>query len=416
MSYLVVEGGRRLKGKVKISGAKNSVLPILAATILVEGEVQIENVPSLLDIETMCEMLTHLGAKIDRKEDKLIVKASSVGYEAPYELVSKMRASFLVLGPLLARRKKARVSLPGGCAIGTRPVNLHLDALKKLGAKIRLKAGYIEAEAKKLSGAKIVLDFPSVGATENAMMAATLAEGETIIEGAAKEPEVVDLANFLKACGAKIEGEGTDRIIIEGRNELFAKTPYRIIPDRIEAATFMIAAAMTQGVVEVEEVEPRHLSAIIEKLIECGANIKVDEDRVIVQGEKLLPLYCKTMPYPGFPTDAQAQIMALCSIAKGTSTIIETIFENRFLHVPELCRMGARIKVDGATAVIDGVPYLSGAPVHATDLRASAALVLAALVAEGTSIIYDIHHLDRGYEKFEEKLSSLGAKIRREYA
>jgi UDP-N-acetylglucosamine 1-carboxyvinyltransferase len=416
MNTLVIEGGARLKGKVKVSGAKNSALPILAATILVEGQVCIENVPSLLDTETMCAVLSCLGAKVSREGERVMVQTSSIGFEAPYELVGKMRASFLVLGPLLSRRKRAKVSLPGGCAIGTRPVNMHIDALSRLGAKIRLKGGYIEAEAKKLSGTRIVLDFPSVGATENTMMAATLAEGVTVIEGAAKEPEVVDLANFLCSCGASIKGAGTDVIVVEGKKELLAKNAYRIISDRIEAATFMIAAAMTGGSVKVEGANPSHLSSVLEKLTECGARVKSEEGSILVQADKLLPLHCKTMPYPGFPTDLQAQMMALCCIAKGTSTITETIFENRFLHVDELRRMGACIRVDGATAVVDGAPKLSGAPVRATDLRASAALVLAGLVAEGKTIVHDIHHLDRGYERIEQKLASLGAKIRRECA
>jgi UDP-N-acetylglucosamine 1-carboxyvinyltransferase len=346
--------------------------------------------------------------------DEVNVDSSSLkNDEASYELVSKMRASILVMGPLLARLGKAKVSLPGGCAIGSRPIDIHLKGLEKLGAKIKIESGYVELETTKLKGTEIYLDYPSVGATENILMAATLAEGTTIINEAAKEPEVVDLANFLNLCGARVKGAGQDTIIVEGVKRLEGAS-YRVIPDRIEAGTFMVAASITGGELLIENVQPRHLGAVITRLRETGAKVEIEKDFLRVVGsDKVLPVDIKTLPYPGFPTDMQAQFMALLSIAQGVSFIMETVFENRFMHVDELNRMGALIRVDNHLAIITGVPYLSGAPVTATDLRASAALILAGLVARGRTEVFQIHHLDRGYESIEKKFSAIGAKIKR---
>lgn len=416
MTKILVEKSGPLKGTVKLSGAKNSVLPILAASLLAQEKCILEDIPGLKDVDVICELLASIGAdvKARTKEGLIEVNSSRVdNFEAPYELIRKMRASFLVLGPLLARMGKARISLPGGCAIGTRPIDLHLKGFQALGAKIDVGHGYVEASADKLIGDRIYLDFPSVGATENIMMAATMAEGTTIIENAAEEPEIVDLANFLNAIGAKIKGAGTDTIKIQGVKQL-GGTRHAVIPDRIEGGTFMVAAAMTKGDVTITNVLSDHLKPIIAKLKECGVEIMVNGDSIRVNAKNgFLATDIKTLPYPGFPTDMQAQFMALLSIAKGTSVVIETVFENRFMHAAELKRMGANIKIDGRSAVVEGVDFLQGAQVKATDLRAGAALILAGMVAEGTTEISDVYHLDRGYVSIEKKLQALGANIKR---
>lgn len=411
---IIVTGGNRLHGKITVSGAKNAVLPILVSTLLTEGTCCIYDVPALADVETVGEVLTHLGCKINKaSKNNLIIDASGVDkWEAPYEYVRKMRASVLVMGPLLARLGKARISLPGGCAIGTRPIDLHIKGLEALGANISLDHGYIEATAERLKGTKIYLDFPSVGATENIMMAASLAEGITIIENAAEEPEIVDLANFLNSMGAKIKGAGTKIIKIEGVERLH-DTTHTVIPDRIEAGSYMVAAAITQGDLLLENVIIDHLKPVVAKLREAGVEIFEEAGGVrVINKEQINAVDVKTLPYPGFPTDMQAQFMALMSVAQGTSVISETVFENRFMHADELKRMGADIKIEGRSAIIEGV-NLSGAPVKATDLRAGAALILAGLVAEGETEISCIHHIDRGYEDIVEKLQAVGAKIRR---
>lgn len=404
-----------LRGNVRISGAKNSALPILAASLLGTEDIILEDVPQLKDVEVMCEVLSSLGAKVEFL-DKGVIKINSKNvnsYETPYELMSKMRASFLVMGPLLTRLGKTKTSLPGGCAIGTRPIDLHLKGFRALGAEIDVDHGYIGAYADKLVGDRIYLDFPSVGATENIMMAAVMAEGETIIDNAAMEPEIVDLANFLNKLGAQIKGVGTSTIRIKGVKELGGAT-HSIIPDRIEAGTFMVAAAITKGDVIVENVITSHIKPIIAKLREAGCEVWEEEDKVRVVGtDNLKAVDIKTLPYPGFPTDMQAQFMALMSVAQGTSVIIETVFENRFMHVDELKRMGADIKIDGRSAIVQGVSELMSAPVKATDLRAGAALILAGLKADGVTEISDIHHIDRGYENIEQKFAQLGAKIYR---
>ena len=406
-----------LKGSVRISGAKNSALPILAASLLGTEDIILEDVPDLKDVEIMCEVLSSLGAKVS-KLDKGIIKINSANvnnYETKYELMSKMRASFLVMGPLLTRMGKTKTSLPGGCAIGTRPIDLHLKGFRALGAVIDSDHGNIGAYADKLIGDKIYLDFPSVGATENIMMAAVLAEGETIIDNAAMEPEIVDLSSFLNKLGADVKGAGTSTIRIKGVKKLGGAT-HPIIPDRIEAGTFMVAAAITGGDIIVENVITSHIKPVIAKLKEAGCEVieKVDSVRVIASGKKLKAIDIKTLPYPGFPTDMQAQFMALMSVLKGNNVAIETVFENRFMHVDELKRMGAQIKIDGRSAIIEGVDSLTSAPVKASDLRAGAALVLAGLVAEGTTEIGNIYHIDRGYENIEEKFTKLGAIIYRE--
>ncbi|NLW40396.1 MAG: UDP-N-acetylglucosamine 1-carboxyvinyltransferase [Tissierellia bacterium] len=415
MEKLIVEKSSPLKGNVRIGGAKNSALPILAASLLGTEDIILEDVPKLKDVEVICEVLSSLGAKIEIL-DKGIIKINSKdinNYETPYELMSKMRASFLVMGPLLTRLGKTKTSLPGGCAIGTRPIDLHLKGFKALGAKIDVDHGNIGAYADKLIGDRIYLDFPSVGATENIMMAAVMAEGETIIDNAAMEPEIVDLANFLNKLGADIKGAGTSSIRIKGVKELGGCT-HSVIPDRIEAGTYMVAAAITKGDIVVENVITSHIKPIIAKLREAGCTIIENNDKVRVIGaEELKAVDVKTLPYPGFPTDMQAQFMSLMSVSKGTSVVIETVFENRFMHVDELKRMGADIKIDGRSAIIQGVDNLMSAPVKATDLRAGAALILAGLVADGTTEISDIYHIDRGYEDIEGKLTNLGAKIRR---
>lgn len=415
LAKIIVEKSPPLKGTVRISGAKNSALPIIAASLLSTGECILEDVPDLRDVDVICEVLSSLGADVKRvSREKLQINASIIdNFEAPYELMKKMRASFLVMGPLLARMGKARVSMPGGCAIGTRPIDLHLKGFKALGAEIEVGHGYVEASADKLKGERIYLDFPSVGATENIMMAAALAEGETIIENAAQEPEIVDLANFLNKIGGDIKGAGTSTIKIKGVKTLYGGR-HQIIPDRIEAGTFMVAAAITKGDIIVENVVVDHVKSIIAKLKETGAEIIEDGDKIRVVGKKnIKSIDIKTMPYPGFPTDMQAQFMALMSVSDGTSIIIETVFENRFMHVDELKRMGANIKIEGRSAIIQGTNKLMGAPVKATDLRAGAALILSGLVAEGETEISNIFHIDRGYSNIEQKLSKLGAKIYR---
>lgn len=415
MSKIIVEKSPPLKGNVKISGAKNSTLPIIAASILATETCILEDIPALDDVDVISDVLTAIGGDVKRvSKEKLEIKFSDIkNIEAPYELMRKMRASFLVMGPLLARVGKAKISQPGGCAIGTRPIDLHLKGFKALGAKIELGHGYVEAHAEKLIGDRIYLDFPSVGATENIMMAATLAEGETVIENAAMEPEIVDLANFLNKMGADIKGAGTSAIKIKGVKQL-SGARHSVIPDRIEAGTYMIAAAMTGGDIVIENVISSHIKPIIAKLIEAGVDIIEDGDKIRVRADQpIKSVDVKTLPYPGFPTDMQSQFMALMSMAKGTSVIIETVFENRFMHVDELKRMGADIKIDGRSAIIQGTDKLMGAPVKATDLRAGAALILAGLVSEGITEISDVYHIDRGYTDIEKKLTALGAKIRR---
>lgn len=415
MAKIVVEKSGPLHGTVRINGAKNSVLPILAASLLATEKCCLEDVPDLNDVDVICEVLASLGADVKRVDrERVEVNAAALdNFEAPYELVRKMRASFLVMGPLLARMGKARISMPGGCAIGTRPIDLHLKGFKALGAEVTLGHGFVEAKTDGLVGARIYLDFPSVGATENIMMAAVLASGQTIIENAAEEPEITDLANFLNKMGAQIMGAGTDTIRINGVKSLKGCT-HTVIPDRIEAGTYMVAAAITGGNVLVDNVVADHLKPVIAKLKECDVQVIEEGNglRVIGNGRpKAVDI--KTLPYPGFPTDMQAQFMALMSIAEGTSVIIETVFENRFMHVRELERMGANIKIEGRSAVVEGSERLLGAPVKATDLRAGAALILAGLVSEGRTEISNTSHIDRGYVDIEEKLRSLGARIYR---
>ena len=417
MEKLIVKGGNRLVGAVKTSGAKNAVLPIIAASILGTTPSHLDEVPMLEDVHTISEVLKCLGLAVECSPEKNVLDIDSTeitSYEAPYELVRTMRASFLVMGPLLARIGKARISMPGGCAIGARPIDIHLKGFEALGVKIEQGHGYIEASAPEgLKGTSIYFDFPSVGATENIMMAASLAEGTTILENAAEEPEIVDLANYLNKMGAKIRGAGTDTIRIEGVDKLHG-ADYTIIPDRIEAGTYMIAAAMTGGDVVVENVLPEHQKPLIAKLREAGAVVEEDIDKVRVIGKNpLKAVSIKTLPYPGFPTDMQAQMMAMMVIAEGRSKVTETVFENRFMHVVELNRMGAQISTEGRSAVIDGPCKLTGCDVRATDLRAGAAMILAGLVAEGTTRIGDLHHINRGYENIVAKLKKLGADIER---
>ncbi len=415
MDKLIIFGGTSLKGEVTISGAKNAVLPIMAATLLSSGVHNLRRVPRLRDVFTMVELLKRMGAEIEFKGNSCSIDTKRISnFEASYDLVKTMRASILVLGPLLARFGKAKVSLPGGCAIGARPVNLHIIGLEKMGASIVLEEGYIVAKANKLKGTTIYFDIPTVTGTENIMMAATLAKGLTVIENAAKEPEVVDLANYLISMGAKIRGAGTSVIEIEGVNSLNPPNFHEVIPDRIEAGTFMTIAGATGGDILIKNVKAELLDAVILKMKDAGVNIKETRDGLRVTGPKRpISVDIKTMPYPGFPTDMQAQFMAMMAIANGTSVIKETIFENRFMHVAELRRLGANISVEGNTATVRGVKKLKGAPVMATDLRASASLVIAGLIAEGKTIIDRIYHLDRGYEELDRKLISLGAKIER---
>ena len=418
LEKLIINGGRSLRGTVKISGAKNAVLPAIAATLLGQDKVTVlDEVPNLDDVKTISEVLKTLGVKVQHVPEKsqLIVDASSIdNITAPYDLVRKMRASFLIMGPLLARLGEAKISLPGGCAIGTRPIDLHLKGFEALGAQISIGHGYIEAKAPGgLKGARIYLDFPSVGATENILMAASMAEGQTVIENPAQEPEIVDLANYLNIMGAKIRGAGTNVIKIEGAKKLVAHD-YTIIPDRIEAGTYMIAAAMTRGDVYIANAINEHIKPVIAKLKEAGVTVDEDVDGIRVACDhRPKAVDIKTLPYPGFPTDMQAQFMAMLTISEGSSMVTETVFENRFMHVDELRRMGARIKIDGRTSVIQGVDYLTGCQVKATDLRAGAAIVLAGLVAEGETQVGYIHHIDRGYDNLVEKLINLGADIRR---
>jgi len=411
----IITGGKRLEGSVEISGAKNSALSIMAATLLTKDVCILRNIPHLTDVDTMIAVIRKLGIKVEWKEDNTLYIDSDYfnNYEAPYELVKKMRASILVMGPLLARLNKAKISLPGGCAIGARPVDFHIKGFETLGAQVEVEKGYIKAEVNKLRGGDIYLDFPSLGATENIMMAASLAEGVTKIENAAKDPEVVELGNFLIKMGAKIEGLGTDLIKINGVKKLNG-VDYNIIPDRIEAGTYMIAAAITRGDILIEKIDPLLIKPLIVKLEEAGVKIKQEKDFIEVIGPNSInAVDIKTLPYPGFPTDIQPQFMALSCVAKGTSVITETVFENRFAHTGDLIRMGADIKVEGRSAIIKGVKKLSAAPVMASDLRGGAALILAGLVADGTTELSRIYHLDRGYVNLEKKLTALGADILR---
>jgi UDP-N-acetylglucosamine 1-carboxyvinyltransferase len=416
LEKIIVRGGQRLNGTVKVEGAKNAVLPVIAATLLAsEGKSIIRDVPTLSDVYTINEVLRCLNADVTFSNHEIIVDASrELLIEAPFEFVRKMRASVLVMGSLLARKGSARVALPGGCAIGSRPIDQHLKGFEAMGAEVKVGNGFIEANVQgKLKGAKIYLDFPSVGATENIMMAATLAEGTTIIENCAKEPEIVDLANFLNKMGAKVKGAGTETIRIEGVERLYG-AEHSIIPDRIEAGTFMVAAAITRGNVLVKGAVPEHLSSLIAKLIEMGVTVIEEDEGIRVIGpEKLKPVDVKTMPHPGFPTDMQSQMMALLLCAEGTSVITETVFENRFMHVEEFRRMNAQVKIEGRSVIIDGPCKLQGAEVAATDLRAAAALIIAGLAAEGYTRVTELKHLDRGYVNFHEKLRALGADIER---
>ena len=415
MDRTVITGGTPLRGEVEISGAKNAALPILASTILGGGECVIANLPRVADVLTMGKLLGILGAKVQHEGNRAVINADTISStQAPYDLVKTMRASVLVLGPLLARWGEATVSMPGGCAIGSRPVNLHLAGLAKMGAEVSMEHGYIRAKAKRLKGAQIYCDTPTVTGTENLMMAASLAEGTTVIENAAKEPEIVDLADFLVKRGARIVGAGTDVITIEGVRELYGRD-HDVIPDRIETGTYLVAGAITRGAVTLNRCRSNHLDALLMKLREAGVELKVEQDRIHLNAaSRLKGIDIRTLPYPGFPTDMQAQMVALMTAAEGTSVITETVFESRFMHVEELRRMGAEIKIEGTRAVVTGPTKLTGAPVMASDLRASAGLVLAGLAAEGTTEILRVYHLDRGYERMEEKLRGLGATIARQ--
>ena len=416
MDTLQITGGVPLEGETRISGAKNATLPILAGALLADGPVTIGNVPHLQDVTTMIELLGRMGVTVTVDEHMRIEVDPSTIKEcfAPYELVKTMRASILVLGPLLARYGRADVSLPGGCAIGARPVNIHVACLQAMGADIHIEGGYIRARAARLRGARLVLDTVTVTGTENLMMAASLADGETVIENAAREPEVVDLANFLLGMGARIEGAGTDKIVIQGVTRLRG-TEYEVLPDRIEAGTYLVAGAITGGHVRIKNTRPGHLDAVLAKLTESGAAVSTGPNWVELdmRGKRPKSVDVRTAPYPAFPTDMQAQFAALDTVASGVGTVVETIFENRFMHMLEMRRMGAEIRLEGNTAIIHGVKRLTAAPVMATDLRASASLVLAGLVAEGRTDIERIYHIDRGYEAIEEKLAQLGAQIRR---
>jgi len=416
MDKLIIKGGRPLEGEISISGAKNAALPILAATLLADDPVNISNVPHLHDITTTIGLLARMGSEltIDERMNLEVNSTNIKEFSAPYELVKTMRSSILVLGPLLAKYGKADVSLPGGCAIGSRPVNIHLQGLQSMGANIRVEGGYIRATAKRLKGVHLTMDIVTVTGTENLMMAATLAEGKTVLENAAREPEVSDLANCLISMGAKIKGAGTDRIEIEGV-ETLSGTDYKIMPDRIETGTYLVAAAMTGGKIKLKDTKPEILDAVLAKLTEAGVSIDTDENSITLdmKGQRPRAVDIHTVPFPGFPTDMQAQFTAMNCIATGSGTITETVFENRFMHVQELQRMGANLKLEGNTAISTGVDSLTGAPVMATDLRASASLVLAGLVAKGDTVVDRIYHIDRGYETIEEKLTQLGAHIRR---
>nr|WP_153719931.1 UDP-N-acetylglucosamine 1-carboxyvinyltransferase [Spiribacter salilacus] len=413
---MLIRGGRRIDGDIRISGAKNAALPIMAATLLADGPSVIGNIPDLHDITTTMELLGRMGVglTVDERMQVEIDPSTINNCHAPYELVKTMRASILVLGPLLARYGEADVSLPGGCAIGTRPVNLHVEGLRALGAEIVVENGYIRARCKRLKGARLVMDLVTVTGTENLMMAATLAEGTTVIENAAREPEVVDLANCLNAMGARVSGAGTDSITIEGVKRMHG-AHYRVLPDRIETGTFLVAAAMTSGRIWVKDTAPRLLDSVIGKLREAGAEIETGDDwiKLDMQGRRAQSVSVRTAPYPAFPTDMQAQFCAMNAVANGVGMVTETVFENRFMHVQEIQRMGADVRLEGHTAISTGVERLTGAPVMATDLRASASLVLAGLVGEGETQVDRIYHIDRGYECIEEKLAQLGADIQR---
>ena len=412
MEKLVIHGGKPLEGTVRVSGAKNAVLPIIVASMLGTTQSTLTEIPKLADVHTVCDVIASLGVHIEHPErDTLVIDAHELtSTTAPYDLVRRMRASFLVMGPLLARKGRAQISLPGGCSIGARPIDLHLKAFEAMGAVINLENGDIEATAPNgLKGAQIYLDFPSVGATENILMAASMAEGKTVLENAAEEPEIVDLATYLNSMGANIRGAGTNVIRIEGVKELHGAN-HAVIPDRIEAGTFMVGAAMTQGNVFVENAISEHLKPLISKLKEVGAEVQEEIDGIRVIGHApLRPADIKTLPYPGFPTDMQAQFMALTTICQGTSVVTETVFENRFMHVDEFKRMGAKIRIEGRSAIVEGVPRLKGASVNATDLRAGAALVLAGLVADGETEVGYLYHIDRGYDNLVLKLQRLGA-------
>ena len=414
MEKLVIHGGKPLQGTVRVSGAKNAVLPIIVASMLGTTQSTLTEIPKLADVHTVCDVIASLGVHIEHPErDTLVIDAHELtSTTAPYDLVRRMRASFLVMGPLLARKGRAQISLPGGCSIGARPIDLHLKAFEAMGAVINLENGDIKATAPNgLKGAQIYLDFPSVGATENILMAASMADGKTVLENAAEEPEIVDLATYLNSMGANIRGAGTNVIRIEGVKELHGAN-HAVIPDRIEAGTFMVGAAMTQGNVFVENAISEHLKPLISKLKEVGAEVQEEIDGIRVIGhEPLRPADIKTLPYPGFPTDMQAQFMVLTTICQGTSVVTETVFENRFMHVDEFKRMGAKIRIEGRSAIVEGVPRLKGASVNATDLRAGAALVLAGLVAEGETEVGYLYHIDRGYDNLVLKLQRLGADI-----
>lgn len=416
MEKIIVQGGTPLNGTITVSGAKNAVLPIIVASLLSEGHCCIQDAPQLADVETICDVLGDLGAEVSLPARNTIdINCCNIRKcEAPYDYVRKMRASVLVMGPLLGRLGKAKVPMPGGCAIGTRPIDLHLKGFEAMGARISLDHGYIIAEAPKLTGARIYLDYPSVGATENILMAAVLAEGITVIENAAEEPEIVDLANFINSMGGKVRGAGTKVIKVEGVKNL-GSTSHIIIPDRIEAGSYMVAAAITGGDLLLENVIIDHLKPVIAKLVEAGVEIEEEGNGIRVRASgPIQAVDLKTLPYPGFPTDMQAQFMALMAVAQGTSIITETVFENRFMHAEELRRMGADIKTDGRSAVIEGVAKLTGAPVKASDLRAGAALIIAGLAAEADTEITNVYHIDRGYDRIVDKLVGVGAKIRRE--
>lgn len=414
MKKIVVKGGNKLKGEVNISAAKNSVLPIIAASILCEEDIIIENAPMLEDVFVICNLLSSLNCNLKIENNNIKINTKNINsIDADSNLIRKMRASFLIMGPMISRFGYCRLSLPGGCNIGSRPIDLHLKGFKALGADINMGYGYVEAKAKKLIGTTIYLDFPSVGATENIIMAATLAEGRTIIENAAEEPEIADLAGFLNSMGAKVSGAGTGTVIIDGVKKLKG-TSYKPIYDRIEAGTFIIAAAITNSKITINGINSNHLTPVLEKLKECGIEFIENGEKIIVDGTlNKNPIDIKTMPYPGFPTDMQPQIMSLLSIVNGSSIVTETVFENRFMHIAELNRMGANIKIDGRTAFVEGVSKLTGCDVKATDLRAGAAMILAGLVAEGYTNIGDIYHIDRGYVNIEEKFKRLGADIQR---
>lgn len=413
--FFIIKKCDGLRGEVSVSGCKNAALPIMAASLLAEGKTTLKNVPDLTDVRNMEEILTCFGAKITSKnKNEITIDTENILHTiAPYDLTCKLRGSFLVMGPMLARMKKVRLSLPGGCPIGSRPVDLHLKGFAALGAAITKGAGFVEVKCDELLGTKIYLDFPSVGATENILMAASLAKGKTTIENAAAEPEIADLASFLNKMGARISGAGTDTITVQGVEKL-KPVRYSIMPDRIEAGTFMVASAMTNGDVLIKDIVPEHIKPLTAKLLEMGADIDIGTDSIRVKAEKICTAKdVKTLPFPGFPTDMQAQMTALLALSKGTGIVTETIFENRFMHVGELCRMGAQIKVEGHCAVVEGKRSLSGTKVSASDLRAGAALVLAGLAAKGQTQVFDIRHIDRGYENLDIKLRNLGADIER---